>query len=133
MTTPPFQSLPVLGLMLGLALAFLAEAADPRVRTTNNIAEVVGLPVLGPFEARSDPQESDTAVDALEHAAEYVVIKGGETLMREGDPSDDREKADWTEARKAQGSRLPGSLGHVESPRPLGVGSRPVSWPLGDR
>jgi predicted acylesterase/phospholipase RssA len=29
------------------------------------------------------------ALDALERAGEYVLVKGGDTLMREGDPSDD--------------------------------------------
>jgi polysaccharide biosynthesis transport protein len=37
----------IVGLMLGLGLALVAEAIDPRVRTTNNISELVGLPVLG--------------------------------------------------------------------------------------
>jgi predicted acylesterase/phospholipase RssA/CRP-like cAMP-binding protein len=66
----------------------LASHLGPRVLQRPHVREALGLPALDAFEARSDPPASETAVDALEQAAEYVVIKGGETLMREGDPSD---------------------------------------------
>jgi capsular exopolysaccharide synthesis family protein len=37
----------VLGLILGLGAAFLVEALDTRVRSTNTVRDVLGIPVLG--------------------------------------------------------------------------------------
>ena len=41
----------VLGIMLALGAAFLAEALDTRVRSTNTVREALGIPVLGQLAA----------------------------------------------------------------------------------
>src|SRR4029079_16739872 len=54
-----------LGLLLGFGLAFLIEALDTRVRTGDEIAERLGLPLLGRIPEAPEGVRAPGGVDVL--------------------------------------------------------------------
>jgi capsular exopolysaccharide synthesis family protein len=57
------------GLALGVALAFLRDALDPRVRSEDDLREQLGLPVLGRIPRRTGPASSNGRLAALAEPA----------------------------------------------------------------
>ena len=57
------------GLALGVALAFLRDALDPRVRSDDELRERLGLPVLGHIPQRTSAISSDGSLMALTEPA----------------------------------------------------------------
>lgn len=65
----------VLGLGLGIGLAFLLEALDPRLRSAESVAALVGLPLLATLPRRAGGDEPVTRKDAGGESAEsYRVL-----------------------------------------------------------
>lgn len=65
----------VLGLGLGIGLAFLLEALDPRLRSAEAVAALVGLPLLASLPRKADGDEPATRDDAGSESAEaYRVL-----------------------------------------------------------